>query len=214
MLLTTRDRAIHGSHRPRHAAIGAKRLSCVPTAPVCTATGACTTARPCRSSTTSPPMTTSCWCRRWRRAARPTSLHRDGKVSLCVLDEHWPFAYLQVYADATVERDRDLVVDVMMAVAGRMSGQPLGEEARPFVEAMAAEGGSGCRTLPAVRDLCPAAAASAPQRPGRANHPLGVGHRAVGRARPDVTSWLLGAGQAGNAAHDGSADGVTDSLSG
>jgi hypothetical protein len=64
---------------------------------------------------------------------------RDGKVSLCVLDEHWPFAYLQVYADATVERDRDFVVDVMMAVAGRMSGQPLGEEARPFVEAMAAE---------------------------------------------------------------------------
>jgi PPOX class probable F420-dependent enzyme len=63
----------------------------------------------------------------------------DGKVSLCVLDERWPFAYLQVYADATIERDRDLVVDVMMAVAGRMSGQPLGDEARPTVEAMAVE---------------------------------------------------------------------------
>jgi hypothetical protein len=25
---------------------------------------------------------------------------RDGKVGLCVLDERWPFAYLQVYADA------------------------------------------------------------------------------------------------------------------
>ena len=62
---------------------------------------------------------------------------RDGKVSLCVLDENWPFAYLQVYADATVERDRDLVVDVMMAVAGRMSGEPLPDEGRPFVEAMA-----------------------------------------------------------------------------
>jgi hypothetical protein len=64
---------------------------------------------------------------------------RDGKVSICVLDERWPFAYLQVYADAVIERDRDLVADVMMAVAGRMSGQPLGEEARPFIEAMAAE---------------------------------------------------------------------------
>ena len=64
---------------------------------------------------------------------------RDGKVSICVLDERWPFAYLQVYADAVIERDRDLVVDVMMAVAERMSGQPLGEEGRPFVEAMAAE---------------------------------------------------------------------------
>src|ERR1700747_1886888 len=28
-------------------------------------------------------------------------IKRDGKVSLCVLDERWPFAYLQVYADAT-----------------------------------------------------------------------------------------------------------------
>jgi len=64
---------------------------------------------------------------------------RDGKVSLCVLDERWPFAYLQVYAEAVIEHDRDLVVDVMMAVAGRMSGEALPEDARPFVEAMAAE---------------------------------------------------------------------------
>ena len=64
---------------------------------------------------------------------------RDGKVSICVLDERWPFAYLQVYADAVIERDRDLVVDVMMAVAARMSGQPLDDEARPFIDAMAAE---------------------------------------------------------------------------
>ncbi len=64
---------------------------------------------------------------------------RDGKVSLCVLDERWPFAYLQVYADAVIERDRDLVVDVMMAGAERMSGQPLSEEARPYIEAMAVQ---------------------------------------------------------------------------
>jgi hypothetical protein len=61
---------------------------------------------------------------------------RDGKVSLCVLDERWPFTYLQVYADAAVEQGRDLAVDVMMAVAGRMSGQPLGEEARPYITEM------------------------------------------------------------------------------
>src|ERR1700752_1756142 len=59
---------------------------------------------------------------------------RDGKVSLCVLDERGPFSYLQVYADATLERDRDLTVDVMMAVAGRMSGQPPSEEAHPPVK--------------------------------------------------------------------------------
>jgi PPOX class probable F420-dependent enzyme len=64
---------------------------------------------------------------------------RDGKVSLCILDERWPFAYVQVYADATVERDRDVVIDVMMAVGGRMSGEPLPDEARPVVAAMAEE---------------------------------------------------------------------------
>lgn len=64
---------------------------------------------------------------------------RNPKVSLCVLDERWPFTYLQVYADATVDRDPKLVVDVMMAVGGRMSGQPLSEDARPLVEAMATE---------------------------------------------------------------------------
>ena len=67
------------------------------------------------------------------------AIARSPKVSLCVLDERWPFAYLQVYAEATVDRDPDLVVDVMMAVAGRMSGEPLGDDARPFVETMAAE---------------------------------------------------------------------------
>ena len=64
---------------------------------------------------------------------------RNPKVSLCVLDERWPFSYLQVYADAVADRDPDLVVDVMMAIGWRMSGQPLGVEARPAVAAMAAE---------------------------------------------------------------------------
>jgi len=64
---------------------------------------------------------------------------RNAKVRLCVLDERWPFAYLQVYADAVVDRDPQLVVDVMMAVAWRMSGQQLNDEARPVVAARAAE---------------------------------------------------------------------------
>jgi PPOX class probable F420-dependent enzyme len=62
---------------------------------------------------------------------------RDGKVSLCILDERWPFTFLQVYADAVVERDRELVVDVMMSVAGRMSGSQPGDDARPFIAEMA-----------------------------------------------------------------------------
>ena len=43
--------------------------------------------------------------------------------------------------DAVVDRDPTVVVDVMMAVAGRMSGAPLGEDARPFVEQMAKDEG-------------------------------------------------------------------------
>lgn len=71
--------------------------------------------------------------------AKAKSVERTGKASLCVLDENWPVAYLQVYCDAMIDTDPGLVVDVMMAVGGRMSGTPLGDDARPFVEAMAAE---------------------------------------------------------------------------
>jgi PPOX class probable F420-dependent enzyme len=71
--------------------------------------------------------------------SKARAVARDPKVSICVLDERWPFTYLQVYADAVVDDDRELVVDVMIAVGGRMSGQPLGDDARPFVEAMAEE---------------------------------------------------------------------------
>jgi hypothetical protein len=69
--------------------------------------------------------------------AKAKAVARSGKVSLCVLDESWPTSYLQVYCDAEVSTDPDLVVDVMMGVAARMSGEPLAEEARPVVEAMA-----------------------------------------------------------------------------
>ena len=62
---------------------------------------------------------------------------RDPKVSLCVLDEQWPFAFLQVYADAVVDQDPELIVDVMMGVGWRMSGEQLPDDARPVVEAMA-----------------------------------------------------------------------------
>lgn len=72
-----------------------------------------------------------------RGRSKTKAVARTGKVSLCILDERWPFAYLQVYCDARVDADPALVVDVMMAVAGRMSGQPLPDEARPAVEGMA-----------------------------------------------------------------------------
>ena len=74
-----------------------------------------------------------------RERSKAKVVARQRKASLCVLDERWPFSYLQVYCDALVDDDPDLVVDVMMAVGGRMSGEPLPEDARPVVAAMAAE---------------------------------------------------------------------------
>ena len=74
-----------------------------------------------------------------RERAKAKATSRLGKVSLCILDETWPFTYLQVYCDAEVVDDAKLTTDVMMAVAGRMSGTPLPEAARPVVEKMAAE---------------------------------------------------------------------------
>jgi PPOX class probable F420-dependent enzyme len=71
--------------------------------------------------------------------AKARAVVRNPKISLCVLDERWPFVYLQVYADAVIDSDRELAVDVLMAVAGRMSGEPVSEDTRPFFESMADE---------------------------------------------------------------------------
>ena len=71
--------------------------------------------------------------------AKARGVARNPKISLCVLDESWPFVYLQVYADAAIDSDGELAVDVLMAVAGRMSGEPVSEDTRPFFESMADE---------------------------------------------------------------------------
>jgi hypothetical protein len=73
--------------------------------------------------------------------AKAKAVARNSKVSLCVLDETWPFAYLQVYCDAVIEDDDETLVDVMMAVGERMSGEPLASELRPMVKAVAEEEG-------------------------------------------------------------------------
>ena len=76
-----------------------------------------------RSCSTYPPMTTNCWFSTMAPRGKARAVARDPKVSLCVLDERWPFVYLQVYADAVIDRDRDLAVDgEMMAVAGTHVG--------------------------------------------------------------------------------------------
>ena len=107
--------------------------------------------------------------------AKAKAVERLGKVSVLVLDEQWPVGYLQVYCDAVVERDPELVVDVMMAVGGRMSGTPLGEEARPFVRQMAIDEGR------VVLRCTPYATFATPPR-----------HLASNDQEEKITHWLSG----------------------
>lgn len=73
--------------------------------------------------------------------SKAKAVSRLGKASLCILNEQWPVGFLQVYCDAVVDDDPELATDVMMAVAGRMSGEELPEEARPVVAEMASSEG-------------------------------------------------------------------------
>ena len=62
---------------------------------------------------------------------------RDGRVSLCVLDEQWPLSYVQVYGQGVVEHDREQAVDVLNRVVGLMAGEQVPESRRPQIEQMA-----------------------------------------------------------------------------
>ncbi len=62
---------------------------------------------------------------------------RDGRVSLCILDESWPVTYLQVYGNAIVERDPELATDILTRVIGLMAGQEVPAERRPQIAQMA-----------------------------------------------------------------------------
>jgi PPOX class probable F420-dependent enzyme len=62
---------------------------------------------------------------------------RDGRVSLCILDEQWPPTYLQVYGTGVVDRDPELATDVLTRVVGLMAGEQVPESRRPQLAQMA-----------------------------------------------------------------------------
>jgi PPOX class probable F420-dependent enzyme len=62
---------------------------------------------------------------------------RDGRVSLCVLDETWPFTYLQVYGKGQVETDPEQAADLLTKVVGLMAGEDVPESRRPQIAEMA-----------------------------------------------------------------------------
>lgn len=59
--------------------------------------------------------------------AKARAAARGGKVSMCILDETWPFRYLQVYGTAEFSADRQLAADMFIRVVGLMSGQEVPE---------------------------------------------------------------------------------------
>jgi hypothetical protein len=59
------------------------------------------------------------------------------KVSVCVLDERWPFTYVQVYGDAVVDQNAGLAAGVLNQVLGLMVGEPVPPERWPHVKEMA-----------------------------------------------------------------------------
>jgi PPOX class probable F420-dependent enzyme len=71
--------------------------------------------------------------------AKARAVARDGRVSLCILDETWPFTYLQVYGTAEVSGDRELAADVLTRVVGLMAGQEVPDSRRPQIAQMAEE---------------------------------------------------------------------------
>jgi len=70
------------------------------------------------------------------KRGKARAVDRNGKVSLCVLDERWPLGYLQVYGTAVLSRDRDLATDVLTKVIGIMAGEEVPESRRPQIEQM------------------------------------------------------------------------------
>jgi hypothetical protein len=67
------------------------------------------------------------------------AVDRDGRVSLCVLDERWPPTYLQVYGHGVVDRDPDLAAEVLTGVIGLMAGEEVPDIRRPQIRQIAAD---------------------------------------------------------------------------
>jgi Pyridoxamine 5'-phosphate oxidase len=60
--------------------------------------------------------------------AKVKAVERNPHVSICVLDEKWPPTYLQVFGEATIDRDPHVVFDVAVRGVELMSGSKVPEE--------------------------------------------------------------------------------------
>ena len=69
--------------------------------------------------------------------AKPKAVKRNGRVSLCILDEKWPPTYITVYGNATVEEKGG--DSLLIAVCELMAEQPMPEEERIKLRKLAIE---------------------------------------------------------------------------
>jgi len=65
------------------------------------------------------------------------AVDRNGRVSLCILDEKWPPTYLQVYGNGVVDRDPGLAADVLGRVVGLMAGEKVPDSRQGQIAEMA-----------------------------------------------------------------------------
>jgi hypothetical protein len=63
---------------------------------------------------------------------------RDSRISMCILDETWPFAYLQLYGSAQLDTDPGLAADVLTRIVGLMAGETVPDSRRPQIAEIAA----------------------------------------------------------------------------
>lgn len=71
--------------------------------------------------------------------AKAKAILRNPQVSVCVMGEQMPFPYLTVYGRGRIEETQ--VVETMMKIGERMSGNPIPQAARPAIEKRAQDEG-------------------------------------------------------------------------
>jgi len=64
--------------------------------------------------------------------AKTTLIRNAGRLSLCVLDEQFPFRYLRVEGPGRFENNG--AVELMLRIGEKMQGKPLPESARSNIE--------------------------------------------------------------------------------
>lgn len=73
------------------------------------------------------------------RRAKAKAILRNPQVSVCVMGEQMPFPYLTMYGRGRIEETQ--VVETMMKIGERMSGNPIPQAARPAIEKRAQDEG-------------------------------------------------------------------------